>query len=85
MAQFEDDKFLVLKWGDIRDHLPAPRIQWLESICDEIGAGRQMMGKERVNQYYVCNRDEPYAREILVAIMRGEDDKANGVVKRDLP
>jgi hypothetical protein len=27
------------------------------------------------NQYYVCNKDEPYAEDVLKVILEGEDEK----------
>lgn len=46
MNEFKRErKYLVLKLSDIYEHLPAPLIDHLSSISEEVAAGRQRAGK----------------------------------------
>jgi hypothetical protein len=69
------NKFLVLKREDISRYLTEQQILNLGECISAVQVGRQNDGKNPVNDYWVVNQDEPYAKKILQAILRGEKTK----------
>lgn len=59
----------VLKNADIEKYLNDSQKKNLQDIIMTIVYGRDRDGKEAVNQYYVCNVDEPYADKVLKVIL----------------
>lgn len=51
----------------------------LKDILAKITNGREKDHKSPVNNYYICNTDEPYAEVIRGIIMGGEAVKANNL------
>ena len=51
----------------------------LKDILAKITNGREKDHKPPVNNYYICNTDEPYAEVIRGIIMGGEAVKANNL------
>lgn len=80
MAEVKKDAFVVLKKSD------------LDSLCQndpEFAKNLQAVIRKYVDhriatrghaedEYWVCNRDEPYADEVWVAILNGEKQKESG-------
>lgn len=61
MAKFKkENRFLVLKWDDIRRFLHPNDGEALDRILTIISEGRRAEGK-RDNNYVVVNEDESYA------------------------
>ena len=74
-AKFEDDKFVVIPTKYIVDLPTTARIQ-LRYILHQVGRLREAAGKTDLDpKYYVVNRDEPYADEVLGTILLGEKHK----------
>lgn len=59
------NKFLVLKWDDIRSFGLAQQRISLQGIVNRIIEGRIKEGKKPDNSYIVINMDEPYVPEIV--------------------
>jgi hypothetical protein len=68
IAEFEDDKFIVIN----RRHLKEIDDDVLVAFYHLLGAVNK---GHTHNKYYVCNRDEPYAGDIITAIVYGESKK----------
>lgn len=68
-------KFVVFKKEDALKYLSEPALQSLEQILNMIAEGRNKDGKKPVNEYWVCNTDEPYAEIVHGVIMAGEHEK----------
>lgn len=64
--------YIVIKQDDIKKYLTDAGIQSLQNILLIIEQGRKRDGKQPSNTYYVCNTDEPYAKNIHEAIVIGE-------------
>jgi hypothetical protein len=75
MAEFEDDKFIVIPTKYIERLSMTARIQ----LVAVMGAVEKVRVKDKVvnlyPEYYVVNRDEPYAEDVLSIILRGEERK----------
>lgn len=74
MTEFEEGKFLVLKWSDI-EKLSITNRGMVYAIIEKIGKLRCREGRDPDPKYYVCNRDEPYSMDVLNMILIGEDKK----------
>lgn len=70
---------IVLKKDDIDNYLNQEEICWLDKIMTSIQMTRKEEGKPLNNQYYICNKDEPYADTVLQVILDGEDKKIKRV------
>ena len=70
MAKFEE-KYLVVKWDDIYKYTGSGSLLHLRHLLTLIAEGRESEGKSP-NSYIVCNRDEPYANDILQLILKEE-------------
>jgi hypothetical protein len=74
MAEYIKDKYLVLKTEDIAK-LPNTKRVLMDEIITMIKDIRRAQGKPGLNEYYVCNITEPYAKTVWEAISLGEDNK----------
>ena len=74
MAEYEDNKFLVLKVEDVM-RLEKEDRERLNMLLYRIGSNRENQGKNPDPKYYACNQDEPYAIDVLDVILRGEERK----------
>lgn len=72
MAEVEN-KFIVINVKDLK-YLTEEYREKLFVITKAIEYGRQDEGKE-INDYWVCNQDEPYADQIKSIILIGETKK----------
>lgn len=68
----EHGKYVVIKVDDMREYLPSSVIDELTDILELIAEGRTCAGKQRYNNYVVCNQDEPYADDVWRLILQGE-------------
>lgn len=69
-----ENRFLVLKWDDIRKFLYPNDGEKLEEILAIIGEGRKSEGKKD-NTYVVVNEDEPYAEKVWKLIQDHQETK----------
>lgn len=63
---------VVIKIEDIEKYLTREEIGYLNAFLIQIQQGRQKDGKKPINDYYICNTDEPYSEEVYSVILRGE-------------
>jgi hypothetical protein len=73
MAQIEY-KFNVIKQQDVFDYLNSDDRKHLDRILRVIIDGR-LKDNRKLNDYWICNQDEPYADKIINIILKGEDNK----------
>jgi len=66
---------LVFKWDDIERHLSESQIIELARMMKDIRNGRIQEGKAAENEYYVVNKDEPYAAAVFEVIKVCEENK----------
>jgi hypothetical protein len=71
----KENTHIVLKKDDVAKYLTKPEQETLGSFMDKIARGRACDGKQPVNYYYICNRDEPYAEAVYSAILEGEESR----------
>ena len=64
----------VIKNDDIYEFLTLTERNILRELADKIENGRRSAGK-KINDYYICNTDEPYAEKVLQVILDGEATK----------
>lgn len=69
---------LVVKMDDIRRYLSTDQLYALDGIVRSIESGRMEDGKNPSNTYYICNTDEPYAKDVENIILEGEKEKELG-------
>ncbi|MBO7715265.1 MAG: hypothetical protein J6S85_16980 [Methanobrevibacter sp.] len=65
------DTHIVLKMDDIRKYLSDEQICELNNISQTIQNGREKDGKNKCNEYYICNVDEPYSDKVFDIILKG--------------
>ena len=65
---------IVIKREDIFKYLTDNQIKNLDDVLNTIADGRKKDGKKPVNSYYICNKDEPYADEVLEVILKAESE-----------
>lgn len=63
---------VVIKREDILKYLEEPEQITLEKMLNKIICGRAKDNKKSVNDYYVVNKDEPYAEVVHGIIIGGE-------------
>ena len=63
---------IVIKREDALKYLTEVEYQTLEEFMNTIIRGRAKDHKKPINNYYICNTDEPYAEVIKSVIMLGE-------------
>lgn len=71
----ESISHLVLKNSDIEKYLTIEEMNTLQGLIIKIGRGRMLDRKPPINEYYICNLDEPYAAQVSQTIIHGELDK----------
>ena len=81
---------VVIKRKDILKYLEEPEQITLEEMLNKIICGRAKDNKKPVNNYYVVNKDEPYAEVVHGIIIGGEavkeqslSDKKERIVTSD--
>ncbi len=63
---------IVIKREDVLKYLTDAQRQALEDILQTIGYHRAEDNKKSYNDYYICNKDEPYAEMVHGVIVGGE-------------
>lgn len=63
---------IVIKRQDALKYLTEIEYQALKQMLCNISQGRNKDGKKPINNYYVCNTDEPYAEVVHGIIIGGE-------------
>lgn len=76
------DTHIVIKREDAEKYLNESEQAALTDILVKITNGREKDHKPPVNNYYICNTDEPYAEVIRGIIIGGEAVKANNLSKK---
>lgn len=76
MVPIKIDTHTVIKNEDIEKYLSARQKKQLKKMLDVIACHRIADGK-KINNYVICNLDEPYANEVYLDILAGEDRKGN--------
>lgn len=76
-----EEKFVVFNIKDIDEYLSTSSKANLVLMEKAIQLGREKDGKKGVNNYYVCNQDEPYAQQVIDIILAGETEKENNEIK----
>jgi hypothetical protein len=71
----KENTHIVLKRADVQEYLTGPEQRALDAMMDKIVRRRAYDGRKPVNDYYVCNTDEPYAGAVRSAILQGEESK----------
>lgn len=66
---------IVIKKEDVLKYLEEPEQIALENMLLKISEGRAGDKKRPVNNYYICNTDEPYAEVVHGVIAGGEAGK----------
>ena len=66
---------VVLKKEDIDKYLSEENKISFGLILERISVAREQDGKKAINNYYICNTDEPYADKVLQTIIDGEKSK----------
>ena len=76
---------IVLKMDDARKYLSDEQICELNIISQTIQNGREKDGKNKCNEYYICNVDETYSDEVLDVILKGgkKEDECPIVIEAD--
>jgi len=74
MSEYQSDKFLVLKWSDLHEHLTDQQFQGVTNAALAVEQGRTAALRNPRPAYFVCNQDEPYADRVLEVILQGEKD-----------
>jgi D-alanyl-D-alanine dipeptidase len=75
-SEIKEKTHVVLKLKDIAYLSPSLQAD-LRHICRKVIELRDIMQKEPNPEYFVVNKDEPYAEKILEAILEGERNKQN--------
>ena len=76
MATFEEDRFVVIPRKYVERLSMTARLA-LTQMVRQVRAMREQDAGEPVpcSKYYVVNRDEPYAEDVLSTILLGEERK----------
>lgn len=73
----KENTHVVVKREDILKYLEEPEQIALEEMLNKIILGRTLDHKKPINNYYVVNKDEPYAEVVRGIIIGGEAVKAD--------
>ena len=65
-----ENKYLVIKWADLRKYLNERQSQNLQEIIAKVGIGRAQDDKDD-HSYVVVNQDEPYAEKVWELVKEG--------------
>lgn len=87
MAKEKKNQFIVMNMKDVANMSERGRAA-LQMAAEEMKKARVVNGQNPHPHYFVCNQDEPYAKEVLGVILKGEDvkalnAKAKGSIKDD--
>ena len=63
----------VVKIEDMQKYLPEEEATVLVMLLGRVEKGR-VNDFKKLNSYYICNTDEPYAEDVLEVILRGEQE-----------
>lgn len=74
MTEIKNNTHFIIKCDDVK-YLSKTQSKHLLVILARIASCRMREKKNPINDYYICNKDEPYADEVLKVILRGEDAK----------
>jgi len=74
-VEVERSMYCVIKNKDVTEYLDENEQKSLAQIQSKICEARMSDGKKEINQYWVCNIDEPYSRKVIEIILKGESDK----------
>lgn len=78
MSEFErENKYLVLKWDDLRGALSELEHNQLAKICGKIGGYRSSVGKEVFQRHVVVNENEAYAEQVWGLIEAAQQEQSN--------
>ena len=78
------NKYIVIKREDAIKYLTEVEYQTLDVLLNTIVNGRAKDHKKPINNYYICNTDEPYAEVVYGIIIGGEAVKENNsTTKKD--
>jgi len=78
MAKYKE-KFLVINLKYLSIDLKKHNDEQIEALLDFTNALKKLYDLNLIpkkNKYYVCNQDEPYAKQVIDIILTGEDAKA---------
>lgn len=70
MGKAWTNKFIVIKWEDVRNYLTAEQLDHLHIILKSIRHGRKQEGKTASQSHLVINTDEAYANEVIDIMKR---------------
>ncbi|MBP3677862.1 MAG: hypothetical protein J6I97_05905 [Agathobacter sp.] len=73
----KENTHIVIKREDALKYLTEVEYQTLEVLQNTITEGRAKDNKKPINNYYICNTDEPYAEVVRGIILGGEAVKNN--------
>lgn len=73
----KENTHIVIKREDALKYLTEVEYQTLEEFMNTIIRGRAKDHKKPINNYYICNTDEPYAEVVHGVIIGGEATKTN--------
>ena len=73
----KENTHIVIKREDALKYLTEVEYQTLEVLQNTITEGRAKDNKKPINNYYICNTDEPYAEVVRGIILGGEAVKSN--------
>lgn len=77
MAKYEE-KFIVINNKHLsQKYIPEDVLESFNSAWEDLFPYLPM------NDYYVCNQDEPYAPKVIETILNGEDEKQSPNVSKD--
>lgn len=65
-------KYIVLKVEDIEDVATYTEKETLKDIAERVSMLRKRQGRNTKPEYYIVNKDEPYADEVRKLIEGGE-------------
>lgn len=68
---------IVIKVEDTQKYLSPNDLENLGTILNKISEGRSKEGKS-IDEYAICNLDEPYSKEVIKVILEGERKKDEG-------
>lgn len=71
LVEVKNNTHIVIKREDAEKYLSPKQKKQLQKLKITIARRRLDDGK-KVNNYYICNIDEPYAGEVIATILRGE-------------
>lgn len=66
---------IIIKKEDASKYLLQEEYKFLDLILNKITVGRIKDNKNPINNYYICNTDEPYADTVKGVIIGGEIGK----------